>query len=239
MHRVLDLHDVGAEPREQLGGVGEGLHLLGRQHAHAVERLAEALRVGVGDVAESHGDTLGASRRPRPEPSERSRRLTRGSPRGIVSAGGYVPYRRLQRADIAATFGTGGGKGTRSVASYDEDTTTMGVAAARLALRGAGAAAAVDALWFPPPTRRTSTRRTPPRSTRRCGSTGDTSALDFGGAMRSGIGALRIALEGAGSTLVVSSRHPYRPTDEPRRVGGGDAAAALLVGDATVTLPVR
>ena len=57
--------------------------------------------------------------------------------RGIISAGGYVPYRRLQRAEIAKTFGSGGGKGTRSVASYDEDTTTMGVEAARLALRGA------------------------------------------------------------------------------------------------------
>ena len=54
--------------------------------------------------------------------------------RGIISAGGYVPFRRLQRADIAKTFGSGGGKGTRSVASYDEDTTTLGVEAARLAL---------------------------------------------------------------------------------------------------------
>jgi hypothetical protein len=46
--------------------------------------------------------------------------------RGILSAAGYVPYRRLQRAEIAAFFGTGGGRGTRSVASYDEDTTTLG-----------------------------------------------------------------------------------------------------------------
>src|SRR5690348_5168466 len=68
--------------------------------------------------------------------------------RGIISAGGYVPYRRLQRAEIAKTFGSGGGKGTRSVASYDEDTTTMGVEAARLALRSAPAGAAPDALWF-------------------------------------------------------------------------------------------
>src|SRR5712664_1183168 len=68
--------------------------------------------------------------------------------RGIISAGGYVPFRRLQRAEIAKTFGSGGGKGTRSVASYDEDTTTMGAEAARLALRSAPAGARPEALWF-------------------------------------------------------------------------------------------
>src|SRR3979490_3431230 len=68
--------------------------------------------------------------------------------RGIVSAGGYVPYRRLQRSEIVRTFGSGGGKGTRSVASYDEDTTTMGVEAARLARRRAPGGITPDALWF-------------------------------------------------------------------------------------------
>ena len=33
--------------------------------------------------------------------------------RGILSAAGYVPYRRLNRADIKAFMGSGGGKGTR------------------------------------------------------------------------------------------------------------------------------
>ena len=64
--------------------------------------------------------------------------------RGIISVGGYVPFRRLQRSEIAKTFGSGGGKGTRSVASYDEDTTTMGVEAARLALRSAPGGTAPD-----------------------------------------------------------------------------------------------
>ena len=53
--------------------------------------------------------------------------------RGVISAAGYVPYRRLDRSEIAAFFGSGGGTGTRAVASYDEDTTTMGQAAADLA----------------------------------------------------------------------------------------------------------
>ena len=36
---------------------------------------------------------------------------------GIVSYGAYVPYWRLQRGAIGATLGSGGGRGTRSVAS--------------------------------------------------------------------------------------------------------------------------
>ena len=69
--------------------------------------------------------------------------------RGILSAAAYVPYRRLDRSEIRATFGKGGGRGQRTVASYDEDATTLAVEAARLALRSAPAGAAgPDALWF-------------------------------------------------------------------------------------------
>ena len=60
---------------------------------------------------------------------------------------GYVPHHRLQRGDVRGVLGKGGGKGTRSVASYDEDTTTMGVEAGRLALKGAPGTT-VDRLWF-------------------------------------------------------------------------------------------
>src|SRR6476659_11082508 len=55
--------------------------------------------------------------------------------RGIQSWSAYLPYRRLDRTQIAPFVGQGGGKGTRTVASFDEDSTTMGVEAARLALR--------------------------------------------------------------------------------------------------------
>jgi hydroxymethylglutaryl-CoA synthase len=56
---------------------------------------------------------------------------------GIVAYGAYLPYFRLDRKAIGETLGTSGGKGTRAVASYDEDTTSLGVEAARAALRGA------------------------------------------------------------------------------------------------------
>src|SRR5258708_22818703 len=60
--------------------------------------------------------------------------------RGIISHSGYLPFRRLDRTTIASVAGGAGGKGTRTVASYDEDTTTMAVEAGRLALRSAGSA---------------------------------------------------------------------------------------------------
>src|SRR6187431_2767384 len=67
--------------------------------------------------------------------------------RGILSYGAHLPYRRLDRSTIAAVAGTGGGKGTRTVAGYDEDTTTMGVEAARAALRPL-AGVSPHTLWF-------------------------------------------------------------------------------------------
>ena len=47
--------------------------------------------------------------------------------RGIVGYGAYVPYWRLERKAIAEALGTPAGGGTRAVASYDEDTTSLGV----------------------------------------------------------------------------------------------------------------
>ncbi len=152
--------------------------------------------------------------------------------RGIISAGGYVPFRRLQRAEIAKTFGSGGGKGTRSVASYDEDTTTMGVEAARLALRSAPEGIAPDALWF--------STASPAYLDKNNASTvhaalrldTDVAAFDFGGALRSGVGALRTALEGASNTvlLVTSDQRGGLPTSGDESATG-DGAGALLVGD--------
>ena len=150
--------------------------------------------------------------------------------RGIVSAAGYVPYRRLARADIAAFMGSGGGKGTRAVASHDEDTTTLGVEAARLALRGAPGHTP-DALWFSTsrPAYLDKTNATAVAAALRL--PGDTGAYDFGGALRSGTGALLAALRGAGTTLVVGSDLRDGLPTSADEAAGGDAGAAVLVGD--------
>src|SRR5580704_15822697 len=70
---------------------------------------------------------------------------------GIAAWGTYLPYWRLQRSAIGELLGSGGGRGTRAVASYDEDTTTLGVEAGRLAVRVGPGATAVQDLFLSTP----------------------------------------------------------------------------------------
>jgi 3-hydroxy-3-methylglutaryl CoA synthase len=151
--------------------------------------------------------------------------------RGIQSYGVHVPYRRLDRATIKEFLGTGGGSGQRAVASYDEDTTTMGVEAARLALRGGGGAPGPTALWFTSttPAYVEKTNATTAHAALRLDR--DVLAVDFGGAVRSGIGALRAALDSGGRPLLVASELRGGLPASADESGGGDAAAAFLIGD--------
>ncbi len=151
--------------------------------------------------------------------------------RGVISAAGYLPCHRLDRSEIASFFGSGGGKGTRAVASYDEDTTTMGYAAADLALRPVSSAPA--ALWFSTsaPAYLEKTNAAAIHAALRLAP--EVSAHDFGGAIRSGVGALRTALgtTGTAPTLVVAADlRDGQPTGTDEAVAG-DGAAAVLVGD--------
>jgi 3-hydroxy-3-methylglutaryl CoA synthase/uncharacterized OB-fold protein len=149
--------------------------------------------------------------------------------RGIISYGAYLPHRRLDRSTIAAVAGTGGGKGTRTVASYDEDTTTMGVEAARRALRATDVRP--GALWFSTvaPAYVDKTNATTVHAALQLAD--DVLAADFGGAVRSGIAALRVAFAGGPAALVVTSDIRTGLPGSADEAAGGDAAAAILVGD--------
>ena len=149
--------------------------------------------------------------------------------RGIISYGAYLPHRRLDRSAIAAVAGTGGGKGTRTVASYDEDTTTMGVEAGRRALRATDARP--GALWFSTvtPAYVDKTNATAVHAALRLPA--DVIAADFGGAVRSGVAALRSALAGGPAALVITADVRTGLPGSADEAAGGDAAAALLVGD--------
>jgi hydroxymethylglutaryl-CoA synthase len=149
--------------------------------------------------------------------------------RGLISVGGYVPHHRLQRTDIRGVLGKGGGKGTRSVASYDEDTTTMGVAAGRNALRGVDAEP--TGLWFATsaPAYLDKTNATAIHAALRLDAS--VLAMDAGGAVRSGVGALRSALEGTGTVLVVAADQRSGRPSSVEEASGGDGAAAALVGE--------
>jgi hydroxymethylglutaryl-CoA synthase len=150
--------------------------------------------------------------------------------RGIVGVGAYLPAGRLDRANIAPVAGGGGGKGTRSVASYDEDATTMAVEAARLAMKGsAGVRPRAVYLSTTAPPYLDKTNATAVHAALRLPD--DVVAADLGGAVRSGVAALRLALQGDEPALVVTADVRTGLPGGPDETEGGDAAAAVLVGD--------
>ena len=148
--------------------------------------------------------------------------------RGVLGWGTHVPHRRLDRTTIRAVAGNGGGKGTRAVASHDEDSTTMGVAAARAALR------TVDvrpgALWFTTttPTYLDKTNATTVHAALRLDR--DTAAYDAVGASRSVFAAVSAALDARGPVLVVTSDLRVGLPGGPEEATAGDAAAAVVFG---------
>lgn len=148
--------------------------------------------------------------------------------RGILSWGTYLPHRRLDRTTISAVAGTGGGKGHRTVAGYDEDTTTLGVEAARVALRDL-AGVAPTALWFATtdPAYLDKTNATAIHAALRLDAA--VPAFDALGSVRSTAGALRAAGAGGVALVVAADRRGGLP-GSPDEAAGGDAAAAIVLG---------
>jgi 3-hydroxy-3-methylglutaryl CoA synthase/uncharacterized OB-fold protein len=150
---------------------------------------------------------------------------------GIISYGAYVPYHRLQRSAIGASLQTAGGAGTRAVASYDEDTTSMGVEAARLAVAATPTSAPPDALVFATATPAYLDKTNATAIHAALGLDEAIGAYDTLGSVRSGVGALRLGLDRGRSTLVVTSDIRVGLPGGSDESGGGDAAAAFVVGD--------
>lgn len=144
---------------------------------------------------------------------------------GIESYAVYLPVPRLDRADVARVLG-GRGKGARPVASYDEDATTMGVAAARAALRGAGG---VGSLWFATTRPAYLEKSNAATVAAASGLAEEVAAYDVSGALRGGAGALRAGLS-SGASVVVASDVRYGLPGSADEAGGADAAAAIVVG---------
>ena len=148
---------------------------------------------------------------------------------GIVSYGVYLPYWRLQRSAIGGVLGAGGGRGTRSVASFDEDTTSLGVEAARIALRNSpeGARPGIVTFSTTAPAYLDKTNATAVHAA--LGLEPSIPAFDVAGAPRSGVAAMWLA-QLVGGLAVVSDIRTGQPggADE---ANGGDAAAAFLYGD--------
>lgn len=151
-----------------------------------------------------------------------------GQVRGIVGYGVHLPYNRLQRSAIGETLGSGGGRGTRAVASYDEDALSMAVEASRAMHRSAE---------LPTPSVVSFSTATPPYLDKTNANTihaamdypASVLATDMAGSARSVHGALQAALH--------DSRVVHVTTGEVRtgRPGSGDEAS---MGDAAVSVMV-
>ncbi|HYA68022.1 MAG TPA: OB-fold domain-containing protein [Acidimicrobiales bacterium] len=150
--------------------------------------------------------------------------------RGIRSYAAYIPYRRLERSDIASVFGGAPGRGRRTVASFDEDTTTMGFEAARLALRSVGGSSP-DALWFATaePAYVEKTNATAIHAALRLDPA--VAVMDINGAVRSGVGAFLAASRGIDEVLVTVAGMRSGLPMSADEAEGGDGAAALLMGN--------
>ncbi|MFI6998248.1 OB-fold domain-containing protein [Nocardia sp. NPDC050175] len=146
--------------------------------------------------------------------------------KGIIAYGAYLPRHRVRLSDVSAVLGISAGKGVRVVASFDEDSTTMAVAAAQAALAGG---AVPKALYL---------ATTSPAYADKANATAVHAALDLpdevfaadvAGSARSAIAALRVAARTDGLAALADVR-TGRPGSPDER-GGGDGAAAFVFGD--------
>ncbi|KAB7761372.1 OB-fold domain-containing protein [Mycolicibacterium mucogenicum] len=130
---------------------------------------------------------------------------------GIVSYATYLPSHRL--------------RGSRVVASFDEDSTTLGVAAAQAALGDKP----VDALYFASTTPAYADKANATAIHAALGLPVDTFAVDLMGSARSAVAALRSASTSCGMAVLADVRVGRAGSSDER--DGADAAAAFLFGD--------
>ena len=162
---------------------------------------------------------------------------------GIIAVGAYVPRLRLQRQSVAAANAwfngalRGLGKGERAMAGWDEDALTMSVEAARDCLidldraRVAKVVMASTSLPF-------ADRQNAGVVKEALNLADGVGSMDVTGSQRAATSALLDALYaakgGAGEVLCVASEKRRPAPASELEMNNGDAAAAILVGDAEV-----
>ena len=155
-------------------------------------------------------------------------------PTGITAFGTHIPYWRLTAQTVRDALGTGPSAGARSVASYDEDTTTMAVEAARAALAGRRRGE-LDSIVLATGAPRYAARTNANTVHAALGLDPRTTAMDVGGAERSAFAALLTAMRLPGTHLVVLSDMGTGPAGSADEIGIGDGAAAFVVGSAAAS----
>ena len=155
---------------------------------------------------------------------------------GITGYGGYVPRLRMERAAIAAAHQWMApalralGKGQRAFCSWDEDSVTMAVEAARDAL-DQRPREGIEQLVL-------ASTRMPfanlQNSSIVAGALGlatTAGTMDIGHSQRAGVGGLLSALrQGSGNALFIASDHPAAKPASTQEISFGAGAAAFTLG---------
>ncbi|MEJ2715662.1 MAG: SDR family NAD(P)-dependent oxidoreductase [Deltaproteobacteria bacterium] len=160
---------------------------------------------------------------------------------GIVSYGGYIPRLRLDRMSIFQHMGWFApaiimvAQGERAFCNWDEDSVTMGVAAARDCLKGMDKKT-LDALYLCSTTLPFSDRLNAGIVKTALNTRDDIITQDFASSLRSGTTGLITALSAIGqgdvkSALVVAADKREAKAAYFYEMWFGDGAASLLVGD--------
>ena len=156
---------------------------------------------------------------------------------GIKSCGVYVP---LWRMDLASA--KEGWRGERAIANFDEDSLTMGVAAAINCLKGVDRKT-IDGLYFASSTFPYKEKQVSVIAATTLDLRSDVITADFGNSLRAGTNALRAAVDALKSgtvkqILVIASdmRLPMPGSDFEREFGDGAAAVLLSSTEAKVEI---
>ena len=159
---------------------------------------------------------------------------------GITGFGGYVPRLRMERSAIAAAHKwmapslRGQALGRRAFCSWDEDSVTMAVEAARDALPP-GRAVEMDRLLFASTTMPFADLQNAAIIAGALGLRHDIQTLDIGQSQRAGTSALMAAFRDAGgTTLVTASDRPRGKPASTQEIGFGAGAAAFTLGSVGV-----
>lgn len=160
---------------------------------------------------------------------------------GIKSYGVYVPFHRLERAEIAKFWGGFRVPGEKAVANFDEDSVTMGVEACRDCLKGIDING-VDGLCFASTTSPYAEKQSATVLATVLDVKRTTRTMDVSGSLRSGTNAVITATEsikgGLSNFLVCSSDLRLGLPNGSKELELGDGAAAFLIDDSELVATI-
>jgi len=146
----------------------------------------------------------------------------------LLAYASYLPRHRLDREELGVALGTAAGRGRRVAASFDEDSTTMGVEAARSALAVAPGRSPSPDVYFATTSPAYLDKTNAAAIHVALGLDGTGFAADLAGSARSGLAAWRAAAGGGGLAVLADVRTGLPGSADER--GGGDGAVAFLFG---------